>query len=179
MRSRPNLVLAGHRSPKANSVMIVTRGLHGRRLGLVAAPPKLAAIRPHAMQDDRELACHRHCRAAQASPFGNCRSPGLQCRPSCNPGQQAMRGDEQSFPCEPVAALADRAVAIDLARGVFARCQPEMCANVAGSGKPCRVINRCCKGQGAGFTHQPALMAEPARQPRASVWKWALMSAPM
>jgi DNA invertase Pin-like site-specific DNA recombinase len=31
----------------------------------------------------------------------------------------------------------------------------------------------------AGFTHQTALIAEPARQPRASVWKWALMSAPM
>src|SRR6478752_3657233 len=30
-----------------------------------------------------------------------------------------------------------------------------------------------------GFTHQTALIAEPARQPRTSVWKWALMSAPM
>ena len=31
----------------------------------------------------------------------------------------------------------------------------------------------------SGFTHQTALIAEPARQPRTSVWKWALMSAPM
>jgi hypothetical protein len=30
-----------------------------------------------------------------------------------------------------------------------------------------------------GFTHQTALIAEPARQPRASVLKWALMSALM
>src|SRR5215218_2694041 len=30
-----------------------------------------------------------------------------------------------------------------------------------------------------GFTHQTALMAEPARQPRALVWKRALISAPM
>ena len=30
-----------------------------------------------------------------------------------------------------------------------------------------------------GFTHQTALMAEPARQPRAWVWKRALISAPM
>ena len=31
----------------------------------------------------------------------------------------------------------------------------------------------------AGFTHQTALIAEPARQPRALVWKRAFPSAPM
>jgi hypothetical protein len=30
-----------------------------------------------------------------------------------------------------------------------------------------------------GFTHQTALIAEPARQPRALVWKRALTSAPI
>src|SRR4051812_8152932 len=30
-----------------------------------------------------------------------------------------------------------------------------------------------------GFTHQTALIAEPARQPRALVWKQALSSAPI
>src|SRR3954471_11263598 len=114
MRSRPNLVLAGHRSPNANSVMIVSRGLHGRFPGLVTAPAKIAAIDPYAMQNDPELACDRYRRAAQASPFGDRRSPGFQPRPSCNPGQQSVRGDKQRFAREPVAALADWAIAVNL-----------------------------------------------------------------
>ena len=68
--------------------------------------------------------------------------PGLQRRPPGDTGQQAVRGDEQRFPREPVAALADRTVTVDFARSVLARGQPEMRADITRSREPRRVIDR-------------------------------------
>src|SRR4051812_33340454 len=50
--------------------------------------------------------------------------------------------------------------------------------DMASNGWRCRCARDLLAGR-AGFTHQPALIAEPARQPRALVWKRALTSAPM
>jgi hypothetical protein len=77
MRSRPNLVPAGHRSP-AGELGDGCCALHGHRRGLVAAPAELATVRPHAMQNHRELARDRYRRAAQATPLGKRGAPSLQ-----------------------------------------------------------------------------------------------------
>ena len=69
--------------------------LRGRR-SLLATPTEFAAIRPHAMQDHRELARDRYRRAAQATPLGKRGAPSLQRRPSGDTGQQAMRGNKVS-----------------------------------------------------------------------------------
>jgi hypothetical protein len=85
MRSRPNLVPAGHGSPAANSGRSLVRLRGGGCHDLVAAPTELA-VRPHAVHDHRELARNRYCRAAQAAALGDSHTPGFQCRPSGNTG---------------------------------------------------------------------------------------------
>jgi hypothetical protein len=81
---------------------------------LVAAPTELAVVRPYAVHDHRELARNRHRRATQSSAPGDRHTPGFQGRPSGNTSQQGVRRQEQRFPRQPVAALADRAIAVDL-----------------------------------------------------------------
>ncbi len=128
-------------------VGVVSGGRYEARVReLVAGFPRLAAIAEPLLSVRRVM--RQQLAVLHKMLLDTVRhAPCLQRRPSGDAGQQTMCGDEQRFPRDPVAALADRAVAVDLARGIFAQCQSEMSADVAGSSKARRIVDRRRKGQ--------------------------------
>src|SRR5918996_1212920 len=116
MRPRDGL-LAGSRSQRARSGDSL-----GRRL---AAPAKLRAVKPHAVQHHGELAGERHLGFLHALASGDAHRPGLEARPARRAGEHDVGRLVQRRTRRSIANFADPTRTIDLAGLVLRGVRPK------------------------------------------------------
>src|SRR4051812_15190127 len=133
------------------------------RLGdrLLLAPAGVGGVRPHALQDARQLARQRHLRPLHAAAPGHLQGPPPEGRDAGGPGQHRVRGLVQRGAHRRVPDLADPAGHVGLARPAALRREPEVRPDRLGGPEPCRIIDRGLErdrdqGPHARHRHQPA-----------------------
>ena len=89
------------------------------------AEAELGPVAPHPMEDDGELARNRHAGPRHATVFGDLHPPGAQARPFARARQQGMGRLVECSTGQFVAAAADLALDVGLARLVARRCQAQ------------------------------------------------------
>src|SRR5918996_4544725 len=109
---------------------VATRARSGNSLGRrLAAPAKLRAIKPHAVQHHGELAGERHLGFLHALASGDAHGPGLEARPARRAGEQDVGGLVQRRTHRSIAHFTDPTRTIGLAGLVFARREAEVSAD--------------------------------------------------
>jgi len=102
-----------------------SRGETSRRAGLLAEA-KLGVVAPHAMQHDGELTGHGDTRPRHTARLGDPHASGPQGRPLAAAHEQRMGGLIESRAGKFVAAAADLALDVCLARLVARRREAKM-----------------------------------------------------
>src|SRR3954470_6772681 len=83
---------------------------------VLLAPAEVGGVRPHALQDARQLARQRHLRPLHAAAPGHLQGPPPEGRDASAPGQHRVRGLVQRGAHRRVTDLADPAGHVGLAR---------------------------------------------------------------
>jgi hypothetical protein len=94
------------------------------------------------MQEHGKPSCQRHLRLLAAAAGGDGFGPGLERGGFAAPGQQSVRGLKQQRAGQVVARFGDVTWAIDLTRLVTARRQAKVGADLPGTAKPGRIVDR-------------------------------------
>lgn len=98
---------------------------------LLLACSEVRPVLPHTVQNDGVLAGDRNLGLSEPDGLDQPHTPGFQTRPSLHPGQQHASGFVQTGSNHTVATFRGSTAAIDLARLIASRCEPEICANAA------------------------------------------------
>ena len=96
----------------------------------LALPTEVSAVQPHPVHDHGQPPCHGDLGAHLAPALEHLESPALQPAPAADPGQQRVRDLAQQGPHGFVAAFGDVTGVVGLARGILARRQPEVGADL-------------------------------------------------
>ena len=110
-------------------------------------PPECSAGRPHPMQDNCELACHRHGSFFGSNPFGERLPPALQGAWPRRSTEQNLGRLEQKAADHAVSAFRYSTGSIDLARLVTCRRHAEISRDRRRSPEPGGALNPSHVGQ--------------------------------
>lgn len=127
--------------------------------GRLLAEAERGLVAQHPVQADGELARDRHASPCHAPRLGDLQAPSAQARPFARTCQQRMGRLVERVAGQLVAAAADLALDVSLARLAAGRRQTEMRANVPGAPEPLRLIDggaecQCGDRPDAWYAHQ-------------------------
>src|SRR6476659_709506 len=133
------------------------------RGSLVRRPVELRSVDPHAVQNNRELACDGDLGLAEAVSLGELGPPSLQSRPFRHAGQQHAGCLKQIHAQHGVTALRDSAGPIDFPGGMASSRQSDIGPDTSRSLEARRIVDRrpeaaCGDWADTRYGHKPAVL---------------------
>jgi hypothetical protein len=131
---------------------------------------EFAARDPDAVHDHRELASHGDSGALDTTPFGDGDTPSPKACPFARTRHQRGRRFVEEVTQHSITALADVSRAVDFARLIDARGQPEMRTQRSRRAEPADLVDRGLEGEAGHWPYargssQAASDVIPTRQP--------------